>query len=154
MPEARRLVRRALLEWQLTDLRADAQLVVSELTTNCVQHAPDSGTIRVTVQRLTDVRVRVGVEDRSHQLPRRRPVGPDALDGRGLALVAAVSIAWGVEPLPDGKHVWADLESTGLEHGRTVSARQGAGPPEAGVRGLRRPRPGRLPSSSARTPPS
>ncbi len=34
---------------------------------------------------------------------------PDALDGRGLALVDALSEQWGVEDRPLGKAVWFDV---------------------------------------------
>jgi hypothetical protein len=32
--------------------------------------------------------------------------------GRGLGLVAAVALRWGVEPRVDGKVVWAELASS------------------------------------------
>jgi anti-sigma regulatory factor (Ser/Thr protein kinase) len=41
--------------------------------------------------------------------PRQRSVGPDAVDGRGLAIVAALADRWGVERDGLGQSVWAEL---------------------------------------------
>jgi hypothetical protein len=41
--------------------------------------------------------------------------------GRGLLLVSALCVAWGVEALPGGgKVVWAELLRTDADHGQPV----------------------------------
>ncbi|WP_406409987.1 ATP-binding protein [Streptomyces halstedii] len=105
---ARRLVRVALAAWDLDDLAEDGALIVSELVSNAVQHAR-RGSIRIVVDRPEAVRVRIGVVDFSKARPvRGEPVLEDE-SGRGLALVAELAEAWGTEPLPWGKQVWAEL---------------------------------------------
>ncbi|MFJ5035551.1 ATP-binding protein [Streptomyces sp. NPDC088560] len=107
VPEARRLVREVLASWELPHLMDAAELVVSELSANAVQHARASS-FRVTVRRPGD-RVRVAVIDKSTAEPVLRPSHDEAEGGRGLALVAAVAHQWGTDPLGWGKRVWADL---------------------------------------------
>ncbi|QHA07822.1 ATP-binding protein [Streptomyces broussonetiae] len=107
--DARRLVRHTLADWRLSVLADVAELVVSELSSNAVEHAR-LDTFRVTVQRGTGDRVRVAVTDKSTVLPVVRPLDDKAEGGRGLALVDAVSCKWGTDRLGWGKRVWADLE--------------------------------------------
>ncbi|MER7841647.1 ATP-binding protein [Streptomyces sp. NPDC096040] len=109
VPVARHLVRKALADWQLTGLDDVAELVVTELVTNSVRHAR-STTIRVTVRRLDGGKVQVAVVDMSRTMPVLLPPTEDAVDGRGLAIIDAVSVQWGTDLLPWGKRVWADLE--------------------------------------------
>lgn len=107
--DARRLVRLALDVWGLDDVRDSAEIVISELLTNAVLHARRDS-VRVTVTRLSDERVRVAVVDLSHEYPEPRPAGSDAESGRGLEIVDALSGGqWGVDPLRWGKRVWAEL---------------------------------------------
>lgn len=107
---ARHLVAASLETWHLTELADSAVLVVSELVTNAVQHSRFTS-IRVTVTRVTERTVRVAVVDKDRTtLPELRAVGPDAECGRGLAVVDAVALRWGVDPLRWGKRIWADLE--------------------------------------------
>ncbi|MEU6605085.1 ATP-binding protein [Streptomyces shenzhenensis] len=108
VPAARRLVRSTLTDWQLPALGYLAELVVAELVSNTVRHARDS-VVRVTLRRIANGGVRVAVTDKSHAVPVLRPLNDDALDGRGLAIVDAVSRRWGTDLLPWGKRVWAEL---------------------------------------------
>ena len=41
--------------------------------------------------------------------PQQRDVGPDSIDGRGLAIVSALAETWGVESDGLGQSVWARL---------------------------------------------
>ncbi|MFE5596687.1 ATP-binding protein [Streptomyces sp. NPDC056549] len=110
---ARRLVAAVLDRWGLSELTDPAVLIVSELVTNAIVHAGArtcGASIRVVVSRAEDDRVQLAVTDLD-----RRPltlVGetrPDQESGRGLALVAALSEDWGVNPRHWGKQVWAVL---------------------------------------------
>ncbi|MFZ4266646.1 ATP-binding protein [Streptomyces arboris] len=106
---ARRLVQAALQSWGLETLVGSATLVVSELVANAAEHARGPS-VQVTVTRVGVYRAQVAVTD----LDRTVPVlglapGDDQERGRGLAIVAAVSEAWGVVPLSSGKRVWAQV---------------------------------------------
>lgn len=103
-----RLVSSALHTWHLEDGEDAARHVVAELVANAVCHAQMSS-VRVTVSRTGERTVRIAVVDRSHDLPHIRHAGPDEEHGRGLAIVTALSTAWGVTPLRWGKRVWADV---------------------------------------------
>ncbi|MFC8517485.1 ATP-binding protein [Streptomyces sp. NPDC057257] len=111
---ARRLLCSSLSVWGLDDLADDGAVIVSELVTNAVQHARRES-IRVTIERPGEGRVRLGVVDFSKRQPERR--NPDSEDerGRGLALVDELAADWGTELLPWGKRVWAELH--GKEEG-------------------------------------
>ncbi|WP_406411135.1 ATP-binding protein [Streptomyces halstedii] len=109
---ARLLVTMALRAWGLGGLDDDARLVMTELVSNAVVHAR-RGLVRVTVTRVTARRVRVAVVDFSAEQPSPQSSGEDIESGRGLAIVEALSGQWGVDPLPWGKRVWAELEAFG-----------------------------------------
>jgi anti-sigma regulatory factor (Ser/Thr protein kinase) len=87
-------------------LDTDIVLLTSELVTNCVVHA--GTTTDVTVRYDGEV-VRVAARDRSHATPAMSLQSPEAEGGRGVWLVASLSLDWGVEPLPDGKRVWFEV---------------------------------------------
>jgi anti-sigma regulatory factor (Ser/Thr protein kinase) len=88
---------------QLVDVLA---LLVSEVTTNAVVHGAGSVGVRVLG---TDGGVRVEVTDESTAVPVVRRADTEAEGGRGLALVEALAVRWGVLPLPDGKTVWFEV---------------------------------------------
>ena len=48
---------------------------------------------------------------RRRPCPRRGTTAPDATTGRGIALVEALSAAWGVQSSPTGKTVWCRVRS-------------------------------------------
>ncbi|WP_257137938.1 MULTISPECIES: ATP-binding protein [unclassified Streptomyces] len=107
---ARRLIHLALDVWELTDVQDDAELVVSELVSNAVLHARRGDSVRVTATRLGEGRVRVAVVDLSRHWPAPSAAGDDQESGRGVGIVNALSGGrWGVDPLPWGKRVWAEL---------------------------------------------
>ncbi|WP_406448117.1 ATP-binding protein [Streptomyces sp. NBC_00876] len=109
---ARRLTSTALHSWGLAHLESAGLLVTAELMSNAVIHAQRE-TVRVTVTRLNQRRVRIAVVDLSRELPRFCTAGTDAESGRGLTIVDALSGGrWGVDPLHFGKRVWADVEET------------------------------------------
>lgn len=105
--EARRFVTAALVEAEVPhgsvlDL---AQLAVSELATNAVQHAGTRFEVAVGV----DSCVRIAVHDGSYDAPELRSVVELDDNGRGLALIDAIADRWGCEPNGAGKWVWCEL---------------------------------------------
>jgi anti-sigma regulatory factor (Ser/Thr protein kinase) len=106
--QARAVIRSACLAWNIDDgVCEDAALIASELVANVVDHAgtPCTLTVSVDVDGLL-----IEVRDFYPCPPLRpRPIDPSSRRGRGLQVVAAVSLRWGVTPLPDGKSVWALL---------------------------------------------
>lgn len=112
MSAARRLVSSTLARWGVEDLGEDARLLVSELVTNAVVHAGTD--VDVTVALLAET-VEVAVTDRhpARALPSPPPsVLEDSEGGRGLALVAALSSAWGIDYTDRAKRVWFRLPLT------------------------------------------
>ncbi|HSE07508.1 MAG TPA: ATP-binding protein [Nocardioidaceae bacterium] len=106
--EARAWVRSVLDRLDRDDIIDTAELCVSELVTNAILHGTPPISVRV---RGTREHPRVEVRDASSRPP---SVNIDMADedhllvtfGRGLALVALHSKAWGAELVPDGKVVW------------------------------------------------
>jgi anti-sigma regulatory factor (Ser/Thr protein kinase) len=102
--QARLLMRplRNELPWDVAE-RLD--LVVSELATNAVLHAATPFEVAVKVVPT----VRVEVSDGSAEPPVRRHHDLAGSHGRGLLIVDRCAQRWGVDPLPSGKVVWADV---------------------------------------------
>ena len=104
---AREFLRCTCLQWGLEPMLDVALLVVSELVTNAVVNARSQVTVRL---RLQPDRLLIEVEDEDSRLPvLQRHNDWDALGGRGLMLVDALSDRWGSQPCPFGKVVWAEL---------------------------------------------
>lgn len=108
--QARRFLREFLAEHDLGDALADnAELALSEVTTNAVLHAHSPFDVRLTVER--GRALRVSVRDGSTQLPRPRHYAEQATTGRGMDLIAAYTQDCGVDlDPPDGKLVWFLLD--------------------------------------------
>lgn len=104
---ARRWVQAQLESWGLDEVStANAVLCASELVTNVVQHAGTSA--RLTME-LAD-RLLVTVEDTgTWSAPRIGRENHSAAQGRGLALVAAISDAMGHSRGVDGSTVWFEV---------------------------------------------
>jgi anti-sigma regulatory factor (Ser/Thr protein kinase) len=103
-------------------LLVDAVAVVGELLGNAVRHAsPLAGGVIRLEYRLSaapsssgsdGVRLHVRVTDGgATQIPAPRAAAPDSVDGRGLAIVEALSSRWGVDRDETGQCVWAELRS-------------------------------------------
>jgi serine/threonine-protein kinase RsbW len=106
-------VRDALLGRAFVDVLA-VELATSEVVTNALVHAEGEVALTVLVE---DDFVRVEVADASPALPVAPRAPPDAISGRGMAIVEAVSDRWGVDELPDGgKLVWFTKTATPI-HG-------------------------------------
>lgn len=92
------------------DLLEDATLVASEMVTNAVLHGDSAFRVVVSSDALG---VRISVEDAVACVVVPRFAAPDALGGRGMVIVEALSARWGCEPRPAGKVVWAELPAVG-----------------------------------------
>jgi hypothetical protein len=110
--QARLMVADACRAWHLAHLQDPAQLVISELASNVIQHAGTD--MLVTVSR-RGTGLTLAVRDGSPVLPELRPSAaadpPPGGGGRGLQLVHRAAAAWGALPTHDhdGKVVWATL---------------------------------------------
>ena len=100
---ARRLLREALTEAAREEWLDDAELALSEVVTNAMLHAHSDIEVAVDV---TQDELCVEVRDYDRALPVQRHYGDEAVTGRGMALVAAITRAHGVRQLADGKVVW------------------------------------------------
>lgn len=110
---ARRLLREFLAQVEGGDLCVDsAELVLSELVGNAVQHArtPPGRLIFVRFE-LAHGLLRIEVHDADGERPRVRTGGWEAECGRGLWLVDRLSVEWGCCPRAGGigKALWAVL---------------------------------------------
>jgi hypothetical protein len=109
--DGRRLLRQALLGWQLAEgdpawaVLDTALVVVSELLANAAVVC--AGPFQLAIEAHHD-RVHVEVRDDSPALAQVRP--PDDEGGRGLHLVETLAEVWGQSPF-DGtaKSVWAEM---------------------------------------------
>jgi anti-sigma regulatory factor (Ser/Thr protein kinase) len=108
VPCARLHTRLVLTEWNLSRLSGDAELLVSELLTNGIVHAPGD-LVRLWL-RSDGRRVAILIWDDCADEP--MPVAEqdaEALDGRGLAIVDALASRWGTYRAGEGKIVWCTL---------------------------------------------
>ncbi|MET9853814.1 ATP-binding protein [Streptomyces sp. NPDC006450] len=128
--QIRRIVSAQLRHWQLDPLIDRAALGVTELLSNVHRHAQPHKTCTVEIE-LRLGRLTVSVYDSDPRLPMLRgsaaaetcgaarlaemsPVDALETSGRGLALVEALSEAWGARQQDDctGKVVWFSLRAT------------------------------------------
>lgn len=87
-----------------------AVLVVSELVSNAVQHAAETGEIEL-IMGVREGCLHVEVLDCDPSPPEEGAFGRYDERGRGLRIVDRLSDRWGWEPLDgNGKRVWCDLE--------------------------------------------
>jgi serine/threonine-protein kinase RsbW len=94
------------------DLGSDALTVVSELLGNSIRHAHPLAGKHVKVEwRITPHVVEMRVTDGGgSRTPQMRHADTKATDGRGLAIVDALSRAWGVDAGQATSTVWAILD--------------------------------------------
>ncbi|ELS51466.1 putative Regulator protein [Streptomyces viridochromogenes Tue57] len=80
-----------LAEWGLppdTDVADTIRLIVSELTTNAVQHTlGQSPTFTVDLELDRDEQLRIGVTDSHPRFPKRLPAAVQQDNGRGMVII-------------------------------------------------------------------
>ncbi|MEU6405854.1 ATP-binding protein [Streptomyces sp. NPDC046985] len=110
----------------------DAQLVVSELITNVVRHAPGACGLSVEV-RPDQGRLLIGVWDASPLPPRPRPRDAHRIGGHGLEIVGALSDVMTVTNRHPGKEISvrmsllaADASPAAVGHAEREPRREGA----------------------------
>jgi anti-sigma regulatory factor (Ser/Thr protein kinase) len=93
----------------------DAELCVSELLTNVLTHLGEGTpvTLRITGRA---ARTRVELTDPDPRAPVRRRAADGGESGRGLALLDALALRWGVRPEGTGKTVWCELGELDPDH--------------------------------------
>jgi len=102
--------RSELTEWLATPyVVGDAEVVVSELVTNAVEHGRSPVHMRLGLE---GGGLRIEVADASAVVPHLPPPDLQRETGRGLRLVAALSRTWGTTSTDEGKFVWAIMGGT------------------------------------------
>lgn len=116
--QARNHARAAAIELQLDPALSRAcVLAASELVSNAVEHGTPPLQLRLWA---LAGGLRLEVEDASPGPPSPLDVPTTAASGRGLAIVGAVSSAWGHYSTDSGKCVWCDVvASTAAASGGT-----------------------------------
>ncbi|MEU2558900.1 ATP-binding protein [Streptomyces longispororuber] len=104
----RKTVRQALEQWGAGAVNSDAELVVTELAANVIEHVGEGSPASLVLEPRGG-RLRVELHDKSHKVPVVEPVCDEALSGRGLQLLIAMSLDWGTLMTVTGKAVWCEL---------------------------------------------
>ena len=102
--ESRRLVREMLTAWSQTTLIPVALVVVNVFVENVLEHTASVPMMRIETDGATAT---IAVSDGSNAPARRLPSPAIGVDVSGLAIVDALSRAWGSTPTSSGKTVWA-----------------------------------------------
>ncbi|MEU9289521.1 ATP-binding protein [Streptomyces sp. NPDC048275] len=113
---AREFTRAALADWAAAERSDDVLLCVSELATNALLHGvPPGRGFRLQLALDVDRVLRIEVHDSGGGEIRSPDAQPEAEDGRGLFLVAALADKWGVGERDPGKVVWCEFETAAAD---------------------------------------
>ena len=124
---ARKFVRDVLPD-QSREIVDAAELMTSELATNCVQHARTDFELAIHSQG----QIRVEVRDTDQGRPMLRSPMPEEPSGRGLRIVEAMSDTWGIIPSSNGKTVWFTLPRQPRASSETPPSAASGGPETEG----------------------
>ena len=102
--ESRRLVREWLTAWSQSALIPVALVVVNVFVENVLEHTGSVPMMRVETDGASAT---IAVSDDSSTPATRLPSPEQGIDVSGLAIVDALSRAWGSAPTATGKAVWA-----------------------------------------------
>lgn len=104
---ARRFVTETLRHWDAANDLDTVSLLVSELVSNAIIHAHSDFEVSVLLRGHT---IRIEVDDQSVATPVPRDADETDEGGRGMALVEALSLGWGVvDRQGGGKTVWFEV---------------------------------------------
>lgn len=98
---ARRFVR-DVLSGRPSEVIEAAELMTSELATNCVRHARTDFELSISA----NDEIRIQVRDTGGGRPTVLSPAAEEPSGRGLRIVDALADEWGIAPGSDGKTVW------------------------------------------------
>jgi hypothetical protein len=122
---ARRLTRACLARWDMQALTDDAQAIASELIANAIAAVPPGSTGLTLIYAIhaTPPELRIYTWDIGPGHPRPAHADPDAVTGRGLAIIDTLTARnWGWWPTPSaGKVVWAALTTATSAAGDPVT---------------------------------
>ncbi len=112
MPAARTFVTEAMVG-QPAEAVFRAELMVSELATNCILHAATAFTVTLTIAGRA---MRVEVSDDGPGKPAVGSPAPNEPHGRGLRLVDQLATSWGISTSKrrPGKTMWFSLLTSQL----------------------------------------
>jgi anti-sigma regulatory factor (Ser/Thr protein kinase) len=99
--------------WGRRDAIDDATLLVSEMFTNALRHAPSQRYV-VAVD-WNGGKIRLEMWDSSEHRPTLLPIDALRESGRGMHLISALSAAWGARVTASGKCVWVILPTAGRD---------------------------------------
>ncbi|OKJ70461.1 ATP-binding protein [Streptomyces sp. CB02460] len=112
VPQAVPEVRQILRERFEGEDAGDLLLCVSELLANVITHVGERTPVSLRVSATHAGRVRVAVSDPAAAVwPELQEAAPENTSGRGLQLLDALSLRWGVEQGPHRKTVWCELRA-------------------------------------------
>ncbi|MFF9705052.1 ATP-binding protein [Streptomyces griseofuscus] len=119
VPESARAARefaREFIRYQVPDASEDyvetVVLVACEMVTNAIRYGTTPGdSIRLTLD-ADHVRTRVEVQDPVRRHPQPCPESNNRDHGRGLIILDALCLDWGVTDTPPGKTVWAEVKAS------------------------------------------
>lgn len=103
---ARYEVASTLVHWGWRDRSEAAQLIVSELVTNAVEHAATAVEVSMSAD---ESLLRLEVSDSGGGQPVRKEIRPGDPSGRGLNIVAFLARDWGSTVEPGCTTVWCTL---------------------------------------------
>jgi anti-sigma regulatory factor (Ser/Thr protein kinase) len=103
---ARRWIAQRCREWDCEALAESAALLISELVTNVFLHARTDCLVRAAFDAPT---LTVSITDEGDGDLTPLPRSDTAEQGRGLAIVAELADAWGIEHGDGAKSVWFHL---------------------------------------------
>ena len=107
----RRIVTAHLRHWKMAEAVDLCLLGVTELLANVHRHVGPDAECLLRLSCGADGLLRCEVHDASTMLPRVLAPDEEEINGRGLALVAALSADWGAQVEQTGKVVWFALKT-------------------------------------------